>query len=821
MQFKLRLLSPLAAATLILVACGGGSSSAPSSTGANGIAVDGYLVGASAYCNVDGTGVVPSAANFSADAVTDLNGNYTFSKGCSSGVVIVGGRSKDTGLVFRGTLSAPAGATVVSPISTLVAALMKTGKTAAEAQYLINKSLQLSSDTDLLNTDPAKLNGAGTGYANLALLKSNLTVQSLIQTTTDNIAALAKTPPIADTKPIYSTTAAALASTLAGDLRPLNTEIVAAFIAMAATSTTASTSGSEVQTALAGNGATNFAQITAVAVNNLSQSYSDPTKLTSASTVDQIASLTAAVQSDNRIATVIGKQTAALSSLTAKTIIDGVNAIAAPTATVQPVTSINTTTTTSTAATTSTTSTTTTTTLPNNFLYLANDSVGFDTGTSVTQYTLTQFQTGAGIPVQWPLANTAAIKFTLADGGAFSVPSGQTYSAALSIADTASSAQVSAYVNNISLSKNGSSIVVSVPSTATGSVYFRSAEGTEALCNWANCGAGTVNNTMSTASGAVSGIVLGQVVNNAVTHLSGSTAMSGKYVVTLVVSGLPMSYADRTTPLPVRTVSIPNGTASPTLVMGSGLQGYITVTNTSGATTATTTTTSTTTTTTLSPSNSYLTLTNDTLTYNNGIAATPYTMTQFQTSPGITVKWPMSDAATISFNLAETGTYVPVAGQTLTAAISLTDLAAGSSGKIKAYIDNVKVTRGPSGITVTVPSTATAVVYGVTRDGTQAALVPMSNLVAGVNNTLGTGANSVVLGSIINSAVSSAGSSFTGVNALTGTYAVSIVVTDLPVRQASGALFPTTTITVPTSLSGTNVRTITGAGLTGFITLAP
>jgi hypothetical protein len=842
MLFKLRSFF-VVAGTLAFAACGGGGGGGggggAGSLATTGVVVDGYVVNATVQCNVDKTGL-PSSANFPADAIsgqsghTDINGRYIFSNGCHFGVIVTGGKSKDTGLDFKGILRAPDGATVVSPLTTLIAALMDLGKTAVEAQALINRSLQLNDNTDLLHTDPAALSGAG--YANLALLKANLIVQSLIQITTDNIAALASSPSSVDTNPIYAATASALATTLANDLRPLNTEIVTAFIAKAANSVAAlATTPSEVKTTLAGNGSIQLASITAVAVNNLAQTFSDPTKISSTSTVAQIAAVTATVQSDLRIAMVIASVTSnpatPLASMTAATISNGVNALPAPTVTPQPVTSVSssstavTTTTTSTAATTTTTSTTTTTTLANNFLYLANDSVSFDNGTNVTPYTLSQFQTGAGIPIQWPLANSAAIKFALADGGAF-VPSNQTYSAALSIADTASSAQVSAYVDSVTLTKNGSSITVTVPGTANGRVYFKSAESTEVLCSWTNCGPGDVTNTLST-SGALGGIVIGQTINNAVAHMSSLSAMSGKYVVTLVVSGLPMSYGDRTTPLPIYSVSVPNGTVNPTLIVGSGLQGYITVTNTNGVTTTTTTTTTvaTTTTTTLSPAQSYLTLANDTIIFNDGAAtnptATPYTMAQLKTGQGITVKWPMADAANLSFTLTETGTYVPVAGQTLTAAMSLVDTAAGSVGKIQAYIDNVTVTRSSAGIKVTVPSSATAMFYGVTSDGSAAALLSFSNLVAGVTNTLGTGVSNITVGGVVNSAVANAGSSFSGINALTGTYAMTLVVTDLPLRQSNGSTFPSTTITVPTSLAGTNVRSIVGGGITGFITLIP
>lgn len=842
MQFKNCLL-PLAAATLLLTACGGSSSTSPATSG---IAVDGYLVGATVSCNIDGTGF-PSAANTNADAVTDINGRYTFSQGCAKGVIVIGGLNKDTGKPFRGILRAPAGATVVSPLSTLIVANMAAGMTATLAQDTINLSLGLPANTDLLNTDPAAPL-SGTTFVNPSLLKRNLLVQQLIQTATQNIAALVPSS-TSDTKTIYSQVAAALANQTANNLTPLvsanavNPVVVTPFISTAVSNVIASpTTPTEIAAALTPTGAAStLANVTGAAVTSLAQTF-----LAAADTSAALLVVTANTQSDTRIATFIAtQQPTPLTTLTAAAVNAAVN-IPSPTAPIDPVLVVTTTTTTTaaptttttaaptttttavstTSTTTTTTSTTTTTLSPNNYLALAGDAISFDNGSAATSFTFTQFQTGAGIPVVWPLANTAAIKFSLADGGAFSVAAGETFSAALSVTDTASTAQVSAYVDGVSISKNGSTITVSVPSTATGRVYFKSTDGKEALCTWITCGSGSATTTLSTATGTTSSLVLGQIINNAINHLNSATAMSGKYVVTMVVSGLRMRHADGLSALTTYTVSVPNSTSTPTLITGSGLQGYITVTNPSATTTTTSTTTSTTSTTTTSTTTttqlSYLALASDTLNFNDGTTTTPYTMTAFQTSPGITVKWPMANAAAIGFTLNETGTYVPVAGQTLTAAVAITDQTAGSYGQFKAYIDNVRVTRSGSVITITVPNIANALVYGVTRDGNQSALMSYASLVAGYTQTLSTAsANSLTVGSAVNNAVTSAGGSFSSMGNLTGTYAVSIVVTDLPLRKADGTLFPTTTITVPTSLAGTTVRTITGTGLTGFITLTP
>jgi hypothetical protein len=66
-------------------------------------------------------------------------------------------------------------------------------------------------------------------------------------------------------------------------------------------------------------------------------------------------------------------------------------------------------------------------------------------------------------------------------------------------------------------------------------------------------------------------------------------------------------------------------------------------------------------------------------------------------------------------------------------------------------------------------------------------------------------------------AVNSAGNLFPGTGKK---YALTLVVTGLDLYPAgSTTLYPLTTVVVPTSISGTSSRTITGRGITGFVTL--
>lgn len=124
---------------------GGGGTVASVIALASGTAIDGYLQGAT-VTRVNGTGN---------SVLTDANGNFSGLSGTgpiqvSGGYQLVGGQQ----LPFQGTLVAPAGSKVVTPITTLIQAVVDSGQTPEDALAFVTQKLQLPAGFDVLNTDP-------------------------------------------------------------------------------------------------------------------------------------------------------------------------------------------------------------------------------------------------------------------------------------------------------------------------------------------------------------------------------------------------------------------------------------------------------------------------------------------------------------------------------------------------------------------------------------------------------------------------------------------------------------------------------------------
>ncbi|MES2939032.1 MAG: cadherin domain-containing protein [Pseudomonadota bacterium] len=125
--------------------------------GSGGIAVtatDGYLNGASVFVDSNGNGRLDGAEQV---LETDEGGNVDVSTAASGGsLVAFGGVDLLTGCDFEGVISAPMGATVITPLTTLIDALLRIDAvgSAQAGSTLVEQAFGLPASLNLLNFDP-------------------------------------------------------------------------------------------------------------------------------------------------------------------------------------------------------------------------------------------------------------------------------------------------------------------------------------------------------------------------------------------------------------------------------------------------------------------------------------------------------------------------------------------------------------------------------------------------------------------------------------------------------------------------------------------
>jgi hypothetical protein len=132
-----------------------------STAGLAGAVADGYVVGANISADADGDGL-PDWTDGDNDGqwdagegewfgITGASGNYNLPMDAPAGVIRAsGGTDLLTNRPFLGVLSAPAGAAVVNPFTTLVQALVANGSTVTAASAAVQSTLGLSADLNVL-----------------------------------------------------------------------------------------------------------------------------------------------------------------------------------------------------------------------------------------------------------------------------------------------------------------------------------------------------------------------------------------------------------------------------------------------------------------------------------------------------------------------------------------------------------------------------------------------------------------------------------------------------------------------------------------------
>ena len=122
-----------------------------------GVVVDGYIAGATVFADADNDGVLDSGE---ASDITDSAGNFELVDGIGA-LVMTGGVDVATGLAFDGVMRAPAGSTVVTPLTTLISTLVGQGQTQGEAESLVQQAFAIPATTSITETDPVAATLAG------------------------------------------------------------------------------------------------------------------------------------------------------------------------------------------------------------------------------------------------------------------------------------------------------------------------------------------------------------------------------------------------------------------------------------------------------------------------------------------------------------------------------------------------------------------------------------------------------------------------------------------------------------------------------------
>jgi hypothetical protein len=167
----------------------------PGANATTGSIIDGYIAGATVFADANGNGQLDNGEAFT---TTAADGTFTLVNGVGN-LVMYGGTDVSTGLPFQGTMKAPAGSTVVTPLTTLVTEIATTAlagnpaptqqdidNAIATAQGQVITAFGLAAGTDLKTLDPvaAALNGDTTALSAAIQVQSTIAQVSAVNNDT-------------------------------------------------------------------------------------------------------------------------------------------------------------------------------------------------------------------------------------------------------------------------------------------------------------------------------------------------------------------------------------------------------------------------------------------------------------------------------------------------------------------------------------------------------------------------------------------------------------------------------------------------------------
>ncbi|MGL3111436.1 VCBS domain-containing protein [Bradyrhizobium sp. BR 1432] len=149
----------------------------PGANEINALDIDGYIGGATVFADANNNGILDAGEAFT---TTRADGSFTLSGG-SGPLVSIGGVDISTGLQVDGVLRAPEGSTVITPLTTLIAALIdSTSLTADQAMNAVAAAFDLDlTGIDLRSYDPVP-DAVNSDPTATAVLAAAIQVQSTV-----------------------------------------------------------------------------------------------------------------------------------------------------------------------------------------------------------------------------------------------------------------------------------------------------------------------------------------------------------------------------------------------------------------------------------------------------------------------------------------------------------------------------------------------------------------------------------------------------------------------------------------------------------------
>ncbi|MDO8248188.1 MAG: hypothetical protein Q7T78_00515, partial [Rhodoferax sp.] len=548
---------------------GGGGGSGPAGGPApvtvatsSGKAVDGYLSGSPVLCDTNNNAVADTGE---AVVMTNGQGDFTFSPACAGTIVVSGGTNIDTGFEFKGRLKAPAGSTVVTPLTSL---MVSGGLTAAQ----VAAALGLPAGTDVSKIDP---------MSNADLQKKTLAMQQIIQQVADALGGMAQNTSPSVIQAIYSEVAKAVATTLAASTTtPLvdasgsvSNSLVFGILQQSMRNMATTTDGSlaTVKASLGDISPTSVAVLFSDAITSNAEILAKASNV--AALIAQAKLLQANYTIENAASQLSPFLTTANEAKVSFTVLRKALQQLSDTDTSNDAAAIAT-------ITSEVAIDASAWLLPSNYLSIVTDNITFGTGSTSQTETLTTFQSTAGVTLA---AKPDTVSFTYALNGTPIPAAGSVVSVGLEMTQASTGRKLQFILDQVNLAVANGQLTVVVPTGANLYVYGKTGGGASANLTIPN----DLSNQLITTSGSDLTFNATNALNSIVAKAGAQPGspfanllnVKGTFTLKVLVSNLSIrsATAGAVKALAVSVTSATDAAQSIKTVSGSGIEGTFTL----------------------------------------------------------------------------------------------------------------------------------------------------------------------------------------------------------------------------------------------------